>query len=59
MTAREGAEPGRRLHYDPSRGDFRQWFDALTEAQQTQLRDKARWEHMTLTAVAREWGVDA
>lgn len=46
-------------HYDPSMGDFGAWFDALTEAQQEQLRDKARWEHMSLMAVAIEWGVNA
>jgi len=40
-----------------SRDEWKEWFDGLTDDQQQQLRDKAKWEHMTLSAVAMEWGV--
>jgi len=40
-------------------GDFDRWFEQLTEKQRQQLRDKAAWEHMSLSAVAMDWGVDA
>ena len=43
---------GRHMHGN----DFGQWFATLTEPQKQWLRDKARWEHMSLSAVAIEWG---
>lgn len=55
---RTDAEGRGQSRWDPSQGDFRAWWDALTVAQQEQLVDKARWEQMTLSAVAKEWGVD-
>lgn len=38
-------------------GDFLEWYVALTDAQQEWLRSKARWEAMSVRAVAREWAV--
>ena len=38
-------------------GQWQKWWGGLSEAQRDELRAKASWEHMTLSAVAREWGV--
>ncbi len=35
------------------------YWKGLTEAERQSLRDKAQWEHMSLIAVAREWGAVA
>lgn len=41
------------------RDKWRDYWTALSPIQQQWLRDKAQWEHMTLTAVAAEWGAPA
>lgn len=38
---------------------FQQYWNGLTEPQREFLRDKAAWEHMSLSAVARGWGAPA
>lgn len=43
---------GRHLHPD----DWRAYWNSLSPNEQQSLRDKAQWEHMTLSAVAEEWG---
>jgi hypothetical protein len=43
---------GRHHH----RGQFEAYWQSLTAKEQQSLRDKANWEHITLSAVAREWG---
>lgn len=32
------------------------YWDGLSENEKDSLRNKAKWEHMTLMAVAIEWG---
>lgn len=36
--------------------DWDDYWKSLTEEQKQTLRDKSAWEHMSLMAVAREWG---
>lgn len=36
----------------------REFFSQLTDAELEWLKNKARWEHMSISAVAREWGVE-
>jgi hypothetical protein len=45
---------GFHLHGD----DWDPYWNALTEGQKQALRDKAKWEHMSLSLVAIEWGSD-
>lgn len=35
--------------------DWNAYWDSLSETERQSLRDKARWEHMSLSAVASEW----
>lgn len=35
---------------------WKAYWNALSPTQQQSIKDKARWEHMTLSAVAVEWG---
>lgn len=37
-------------------GQWKAFWDSLTPKEQQSLRDKAQWEHMSLSAVAAEWG---
>lgn len=37
-------------------GAWQVYWGSLSEAQKQGLREKAAWEHMTLSAVARDWG---
>ena len=37
--------------------NFTQMWVGLTDSQRDWLRHKAQWEHMSLKAVAKEWGV--
>jgi hypothetical protein len=46
-----GVKDGRFSH-----ADWRTYWEGLTDGQRQSLRDKARWEHMTLSAVASQWG---
>lgn len=36
--------------------EWKNYWSGLTEVQRQFLRDKASWEHMTLSAVASVWG---
>lgn len=36
---------------------FQKVWSELTENERQWVRDKAQWEHMSLSAVLREWGV--
>lgn len=36
---------------------FSTLWHGLTEDERQWVRDKAQWEHMSLSAVLREWGV--
>lgn len=44
---------GQRHHHQD---DWDSYWKTLTEGQRQSLRDKARWEQMTLSAVAMSWG---
>ncbi len=35
--------------------EWAQFWGGLTESQRDEIRAKARWEHMTLRAVAEQW----
>lgn len=39
--------------------EWQAYWSALSEPEQQSLRDKASWEHMSLSAIAREWGAIA
>jgi hypothetical protein len=39
--------------------EWQAYWSALTDREKQSLRDKASWEHMTLAAVASEWGAEA
>lgn len=42
-----------------NREDWKDYWNSLTESERQSLRDKARWEHVSLSAVAIEWGAVA
>lgn len=37
-------------------GQWKVYWDGLTDAEKQSLRDKAGWEHLSLSAVAAQWG---
>lgn len=47
------SESGSRSHKSK---DWKKYWDSLNESQKESLRQKAQWEHMTLSAVATEYG---
>lgn len=50
--------PKNGRHHHP--GAFEAYWQSLNTRERQSLRDKANWEHMTLSAVGRIWGaIDA